>query len=85
MMSDATSSSPNVVTDAIRKNAGNVLEPLADQVIGARAEMLQMLFAQPTRDLLVHQLITADNALCDSKIPRVPGRYQLAGGHKARR
>jgi hypothetical protein len=41
MMSDATSSSPNVVTDAIRKDAGNVLEPLTDQVIGARAEMLQ--------------------------------------------
>jgi hypothetical protein len=27
----------------------------------------------------VHQLIIADNALCDSKIPRVPGRYPLAG------
>jgi hypothetical protein len=42
MMSDATSSSPNVVTDAIREDAGNVLEPPTDQVIGARAEMLQM-------------------------------------------
>jgi hypothetical protein len=79
MMSDATSSSPNVVTDAIRKDAGNVLKPLTDQVIGARAEMLQMLFSQPARDLLAHQLIIADNALCDSKIPRVPGRYPLAG------
>jgi hypothetical protein len=74
MMSDATSSSPDVVTDAIRKDAGNMLEPLTDQVIGARAQTLQMLFSQPARDLLVHQLITADNALCDSKIPRVPGR-----------
>jgi hypothetical protein len=62
-----------------------MLEPLTDQVIGARAQTLQMLFSQPARDLLVHQLITADNALCDSKIPRVPGRYPLAGGHKARR
>jgi hypothetical protein len=36
-------------------------------------------YRKPARDLLVHQLIIADSALCDSKIPRVPGRYPLAG------
>jgi hypothetical protein len=56
-----------------------VLEPLTDQVIGARAEMLQMLVSQPAGDLLVHKLVIADNTLCDSKIPRVPGRYPSAG------